>query len=284
MSKIRILEESEFMRNCPVCNKKSPLKTSRFLVQVYHCSKCGMVFAHDDADKAEKSVVDTEPNYYKSTITHFDRQVEMARSILPGRIRAYEDILGRKLKSVLEIGCGAGAYSVAFNELDIQYKAVEIAPEIARIAKEKTGADILCQDFSTFVPDTPFDVVFASQVVEHVREPRPFLRSVRRAAPNGMLHIDVPNHDSLISTARKFVGGIDYGFIQPPHHMLGYTEASLAYLLLKNDFHDVKVMPYRNDHPVWGQLVTSKSIVLRAAYAVSGLLGRGSLLTAVARV
>lgn len=243
-----------------------------------------MVFAHDLEDKTERNVVDTDPDFYKSTIARFQNQVEIARSILPGRIRAYEALLGRNLTSVLEIGCGAGAYAVAYSELNIRYKAIEIEPEIARIAKETTGADIQCEDFSAFMPNTPFDVVFASQVVEHARDPKPFLRSVQRAAPNGLLHIDVPNHSSLVATARKFVSRIDYGFIQPPYHMLAYSEPSLTYLLSDNGFHDVQVKSYRNDHPVWGQLVTSRSIASRAVYTVAGLLGRGSLLTALARV
>lgn len=272
------------MKNCPTCSVLCKIAKVQNTVHIYSCRNCHMVFAHDQTDRIETEIIDTNPDFYEATINGFDLQVEMARRILPARIKEYESLLGRKLKNVLEVGCGVGAYAAAYNECNIRYTAVEIEPEIARHAREKTQADIRCEDFADFVPDVEYDVVFASQVLEHVREPKPFLENVRQVSPNGLLHLDVPNHNSVVAMARKLFSRSEYGFIQPPHHMLAYTAQSMKYLLSDNGFHEIEVIAHRNDHPVWGQLIASSSLSSKVIYYFAGMLGRGSLLMALARI
>jgi hypothetical protein len=103
-------------------------------------------------------------------------------------------------------------------------------------------------------------------------------------APNGLLHIDVPNHGSIVSTIRKKVSKTEYGFIQPPYHMLAYTATSLRLLLEREAMKDVIVRAYSNDDEVWGQLTHNVSWVTKMVFGVGRATGRGSLLTAFAKV
>ena len=48
-----------------------------------------------------------------------------------------------------------------------------------------------------------FDILFASQVLEHIDEPDTFNKCNEVLSKDGILHIDVPNDKSLISYVRK---------------------------------------------------------------------------------
>ena len=98
-----------------------------------------------------------------------------------------------------------------------------------------------------------------------------------------MLHVDVPNHDSLVSRIRKRTSRSEYGFIQPPYHMLAYTPTTLRQALVRAGLADIDVRSYSNDDPVWRQLVYHTTLAIRLAYAAAKLTGMGSLLTATPR-
>ena len=129
-----------------------------------------------------------------------------------------------------------------------------------------------------------FDLVFASQVFEHIQFPASFLRRVKHVTPGGLLHIDVPNHGSLVSNVRKLTSNTGYGFIQPPYHMLAYSVHSLESLLQREGFRDMLVKLYSNNHLIWGQLVCKTSPIKRLVYWLGNATGAGSLVTALARV
>jgi len=244
-----------------------------------------MVFATGDkARSTSEAVVDTDPDFFASIIASYQQQSNIARRIVPKRKAAYEKALGHPMSSILEIGCGVGAYATAYGEVGVTYRAIEIDADIAKHARENTHADIEVGDFMTIDDDRTYDVIFASQVFEHIATPHKFLKKTMSAlTPNGILHLDVPNHGSLTSQVRKLVGKRDFGFIQPPHHMYAYTSYSLKRVLEMNDFTKITIKQYRNDDAVWGQLFHETDVKSKVLYAAAGALGMGSLLTAIAQ-
>lgn len=269
---------------CPVCDGGGTELAKRGNVTVHGCASCGMIFATGEhARGIASTVVDTDPDYFRGTIASYEQQAAVARRIVPKRLAAYEGIIGRPVRSILEIGCGTGALATAFKESGVDYRAVEIDPDIAAHAVRNTGADITVANFMEYGGATACDVVFASQVFEHIATPKPFLRKVAEHLEDGIVHLDVPNHESLAAVARRYLSSTEYGFIQPPYHMFAYTPKTLRYTLSLGGFRDVRVTPARNDDPVWGQLIVNTSAKDSLNYFVSGLLGRGSLLVALAR-
>lgn len=94
------------------------------------------------------------------------------------------------------------------------------------------------------------------------------------------MHLDVPNHDSLVSRVRRANPfAREFGFIQPPHHLIAYRERPLRDLLRAN----VQVGAYANDPPVFGQLLVQPSLPHRLLMKVDAALGTGSLLVELAR-
>ncbi len=67
------------------------------------------------------------------------------------------------------------------------------------------------------------------------------------------------------------------------HHLIAYNKNALNYLLTNNKFNIVHLSAQSNDDKVLGQLVTTKSILNKLVFWLSNIIGKGSLLVAVAR-
>ena len=189
---------------CPVCGGISDFAKNLPAAKVFICGSCGMVHASGiEQGQSSCGVVETDPDYFERTLSHFDSQCAVAREIVPRRLAAYRDLLGRPVRSILEIGPGCGAYARAYDEQGIRYTAIEIEPSVGELTRKRTGLDIRIGDFLDLDVGTDYDVVFASQVFEHILKPLDFLNRCRVVSGGGLLHLDVPNHDSLMSHLRK---------------------------------------------------------------------------------
>ncbi|MDQ6822330.1 MAG: methyltransferase domain-containing protein, partial [Actinomycetota bacterium] len=86
--------------------------------------------------------------------------------------------------------------------------------------------------------DCSFEVVWASEVIEHVADTARWLSEARRVlAPGGRLLVTTPSHGRL----RVMVGGIER-FSEPlGDHLHLYTRSSLRTLLEEFGFPDVEI-------------------------------------------
>jgi 2-polyprenyl-3-methyl-5-hydroxy-6-metoxy-1,4-benzoquinol methylase len=116
---------------------------------------------------------------------------------------------------ILDVGCGTGTLLRYLKEHD--YINLE-GLEISRRAVEVLGRNGITMHHAK-LPDIPpldpqYDVIIASQVLEHIIRRQKFLRSLQRILkPNGILIIFVPNN---------CLGPID-----EPSHVVKYTKKSL---------------------------------------------------------
>lgn len=266
------MAESGPKKQCPSCGGEAGLVVSR-AVDVFGCERCGLEFA-----EASGPVMGTPDEFFEGCRLSLAEREDMARDMVPRRKRLYEKMLGREVRKVLEVGCGDAAWAPAWREAGCEYTGVEYLPELAHSARERTGARILTGEF-TALDLEQFDVAYCSQVLEHVAEPIAFLEKARRHC--GLLHVDVPNHDSLVSTGRKLFHKREYGFIQPPHHLRAYTSRSLRAAMEMAGFEIRYSGGLRNDDPVLGQLVATPTFLHKLMYNASGLVGRGSLLVMI---
>jgi SAM-dependent methyltransferase len=128
-----------------------------------------------------------------------------------------------------------------------------------------------------------YDVIFMSQVLEHIIRPREVLGKVSSLLkPDGILHLDVPNHNGLAGLPSRVLGGTGsrFGAIEWPHHAIAYNRRSLAELL---DHRFVaRVFTATPDDQLWGQAVVP-TIPARLYYAATRALRARSLLVAFGR-
>jgi SAM-dependent methyltransferase len=142
---------------------------------------------------------------------------------------------------VLDLGCGTGVFTAAFARAG----AAVVGAEVASGAVMRARARYPELDFRLVPIDGPlpfedgaFDVVWASEVIEHVADTGRWLSEVRRVlAPAGKLLLTTPSHGRL----RLLLGGVER-FSEPlGDHLHLYTARSLRTLLEEFGFGEVDI-------------------------------------------
>jgi SAM-dependent methyltransferase len=108
-------------------------------------------------------------------------------------------------KRVLEIGSSFGSMHALLRRQGVDAYAIEV--DLTRIRLGRRFWRVLAESPSRVVaavgevlpfPDETFDVVFSSNVLEHVQDPVKVLSETRRVLkPGGMMHVVVPNYGSI---------------------------------------------------------------------------------------
>jgi SAM-dependent methyltransferase len=110
---------------------------------------------------------------------------------------------------MLDLGCGAGEFAAIAAASGAELIGVDVAE--AALERARRRAPEL--DFRRTPVDGPlefadaaFDLVWASEVIEHIADTAPWLSEVRRVlAPGGRLLLTTPSHGRL----RLLLGGIE---------------------------------------------------------------------------
>lgn len=277
---------------CPVCGSSDYRRRRvRDRLEMGFCTDCSLAYAHpltrgdkDDVGAACSSITDS--GYYSNITNHYAIQSSLAMA-KAARMRTYwHSIIGRELRSILEIGCGTGQYYEAWTKLGVEWTGTEVNQEMLAFCRTRNipvhALDIAEQSNSL---QGRYDVIFLSQVLEHILTPYTFLRRARDLLEDdGVLHIDVPNHDSLTALYRRVnVFHKEYGFVQPYHHLIAYTKRALSHLVSHAGYRIHHINAYANNHKTFGQLLTKETIAQRLLFWASRLTRRGSLLVCVAQ-
>ena len=217
---------------CSLCG----LKKSQFLFQkngmeIIRCKNCGFVFA--------------QPSLILSEIVGLYAQNEKQKREL------YEDAkqnkirvkIFRRLKSkgnLLDIGCGYGSF---LKEASTVYKCigVDISPSEVKFAGQKLRQTAIEGNiYDASLPMKWFDMITLIRVIEHLTDASEILALVNRVMKkDGLLFIKTGNIDSR--KARKM--GREWGYIDPPSHLLYFSKKSITHLLKKSGFRVLKITP-----------------------------------------
>jgi len=101
---------------------------------------------------------------------------------------------------VLEMGYGEGNFTEKLVSDGIRSDIVEGAELLVNEARSKYGSrvGIYHSMFNEFVPEEKYDVVLATNILEHVEDPVSVLRCIHNwLNPDGKVLITVPNSESL---------------------------------------------------------------------------------------
>lgn len=107
---------------------------------------------------------------------------------------ALEHCLALQPKTVLDVGSGGGQHAAAFARNGAAVTCVDYGTSIyATDPKRENGLDVIEVDFNRWKTDQTFDLVWASHVLEHQRNPGVFIDNlVARCTPDGHIAITVP--------------------------------------------------------------------------------------------
>jgi len=159
----------------------------------------------------------------------FDRRL----SVLLGEVRAGD--------RALDLGCGAGEFTAAMARAGAKVVGADVAEaalDRARVRNPEVEFRLVPFDGPLPCEDGSFDLVWSSEVIEHVADTARWLSEVRRVlVPGGRLLLTTPSHGRV----RVALGGVER-FSEPlGDHLHLYTKRSLRMLLTEFGFGEVQV-------------------------------------------
>jgi SAM-dependent methyltransferase len=171
---------------------------------------------------------------------------------------ARERVAGRR---VLDLGCGSGAGAALLAASGARVLGVDrVAPDRE---SRRNGASFCLADLAALpLRAHRFDVIVSFQVIEHLRDPAPYLRAIgEMLAPSGTALLSTPN--------RQRSDGVN------PYHVREYLGAELSELLARH-FAEVEMLGVGTSEAVRDQLA-ARSRRIRAVMRLDPLCLRDRL-------
>jgi len=141
----------------------------------------------------------------------------------------------------LDLGCGTGEFTAALARAGAEVVGADVAEAAltrARARHPELDFRLVPIDGPLPFSDNAFDLVWASEVIEHVADTARWLSEVRRVlAPRGRLLITTPSHGRLLLA----VGGIERYSEPLGDHLHLYSKRSLRSLLEDFGFDGIEV-------------------------------------------
>jgi SAM-dependent methyltransferase len=206
------------------------------------------------------------------------RQLQYDR-LASSRYERYSSTLSKHSFRLLEIGCGSCELGNKYQELGVDYHGIDLDDRMVEAARRSGVRNVRQVDFFDLPEGEPFHVITFSQVLEHIKEPRPFLAKVHKMLHSGgIVHCDVPNHGSLPSLLYRLpLKSERCGAIEYPWHLFAYNKRSIHRLF--QDFFSVEVFDATVTDPIFGQAAEVDNVLTRLD-PILKLLRAGSLLVA----
>ncbi len=202
---------------CPLCQADV---TESFRFGLKKCSECGLVLS---------------PSIWKTGVNEQMESDWFGADWRPGRsfwTALFEDWNNRKTlsrlsqhkttgKRLLEVGVGSGSFLDVARTAGYEVTGCDLSPSVCKWVSENLCLPMHCGPIAELRGDGVFDVIILNHVLEHVEQPGTFLKEVvRLLAPNGIVHVAVPN---VKSWEALLSGWTSY----EPYHLSYFDEATL---------------------------------------------------------
>jgi SAM-dependent methyltransferase len=201
------------------------------------CADCNTAIA--TPLPSEQELMSFYQNHKKSACYSGKKESKIRRS----RGRALR-LMREKLpgKRFLDIGCNIGYMVAAAQAAGFEAHGIDIdgaAIEAARRNFPDAGKFELISLQDLAARGDKFDVVYTSEVVEHVRDPEEFIAAASKAlSPGGLLYVTCPDGGHF-AVPRSFV---KWGMVCPPEHLTFFSRAGMKKLLSR---HGLKVEKFQ---------------------------------------
>lgn len=206
------------------------------------CKKCGFVFMLEIPSSEELTRHYSQYNYTerptsKATLKTFNERLELFEKF-------------RLNNLLLDTGCGRGEFLQAALEKNWQVSGTEFSPEAIKTCTRK-GIKMFLGDLTEYKENEGgFDVIYSSEVIEHVKNPMEQLKAIQRLLrPGGCCYITTPNFNCYL----RYKHQEKYCIIEYPEHLGFFTRETLGWALRQSGFTKMKLFTTgisisRSDH------------------------------------
>lgn len=231
------------LKKCQVCESENNLEWS-INTNFLECSKCKSVWL----EKKAKSTYDKD--YYDRGSKSWLMKVIDIFSFWD----RYLTLDLQKSDKVLEIGFGEGKLLRELKTRGYVVSGVEQSEYARERMKKLIGSKNVFDDIDKV--SGKYDVVVMYHVLEHIQEPKKYIKKIMRIlTPGGRLIVRVPNIDSL--EAR--LAGADWYHLDYPNHQILFSEAGLIKMFEDVGFKDIKSRNFFGEYrQVLGYSILSK--------------------------
>jgi SAM-dependent methyltransferase len=221
-------------RPCPACANSKPTgygQKNGFEILV--CGTCQTIYTDRLPAAAE---VENYDDYYTETNLSVPEFIN----------RRVEEIIGglakfRRTNRLLDIGFGSGNILQAAAKLGWGVYGQEVSRPAIEHA-EKLGFEVFHGElFDAAYPDSHFDIVTASEIVEHLTDPEIVLKEIARILrPGGMFWATTPFARSLSFR----ILGVNWSILSPPEHVQLYSKKGMRQILKSAGFSRIKLKTF----------------------------------------
>lgn len=167
---------------------------------------------------------------YKGTT---DYQKKQDKKIARARRRLARLVPQAPGKKFLDVGCNYGFTVEAARDLDLDAFGIDIDATAVHASKEMFGHGyyeaVAVQDYAA--SGRRADIVYTSEVVEHVHDPDSFIGAIAKIlTPGGILFLTTPDAGHFM-VPKDFKGWKE---VMPPEHIAYFTKAGLKTLCEKH--------------------------------------------------
>lgn len=245
---------------CPICAKKNAKyifsqgdKRTKMpgLFKLFHCGNCQTEFITPPINLSDYY----ESDYFFDFQDNENLLFRMKKKIIKEKYKPTNNIISNKvfhflgsfisalpskIGKVLDFGCSCGEILYLLKKTGFDVYGMDIS----KIAVEKCHSHGLNnvslgveKDLNIYA-DNFFDSIRASHVIEHMVDPKIFIKlAYKKIKKGGELVIQTPNINSLGVLFGKYT---KY-YYDIPRHIILFSSSSIRYLLNKNGFKNVEI-------------------------------------------
>jgi 2-polyprenyl-3-methyl-5-hydroxy-6-metoxy-1,4-benzoquinol methylase len=149
---------------------------------------------------------------------------------------------------ILDIGCGNGSVALQFVKRGHSVVGIDLAEAGIRIARESCPAgrfEVLAADKQLLenLGEEPFDLVYSTEVIEHIYDPRSFLAASFSATKSqGKFICSTPYHGYMKNLMLSLIDGWDKHFnpLFDGGHIKFFSRKTLTVLMAESGFEKIR--------------------------------------------
>lgn len=136
---------------------------------------------------------------------------------------------------ILDVGCGNKPYQSMFQGITKEYVGCDI------VQSSENKVDVICEATKIPLPDSSFDTIFTTQVIEHVEDHQALVKEAYRLLKHGGYLI--------------LSGPMYWHLHEEPHDFFRFTKHGFKYILEKNNFTTIEILSNGGKWALMGQVI-----------------------------